>query len=225
MNPSTISLHQLAAAHTEFQKVEPHDLFYRVAIELIDLSLQEKTKITVPEALAVLLQTWNKAFYRFHKFDADHFSEIEKLVDAKLSLLLQFGKRSIADFGEQDVPTVEDIFQGFEMVLGPVGAAKSMHLLAPRFFPLWDRAIAKAGPYKIYLKKKGRNAAGYIEFMREMKKQVRQLTEQIERFGGEAAIDGNLLKSIDEFNYCTYTLPKEKRISDKAAEKRRNASP
>ena len=56
MNPSTISLQQLAAAHTEFQRIEPRDLFYRVAIELIDLSLQKKTKVTVPEALAVLLQ-------------------------------------------------------------------------------------------------------------------------------------------------------------------------
>jgi hypothetical protein len=32
-----------------------------------------KTKLSVPEALAVLLQTWNRAFYRFTPFDTQHF--------------------------------------------------------------------------------------------------------------------------------------------------------
>jgi hypothetical protein len=222
MNSSTISLQQLAAAHTEFRKVEPRDLFYRVAIELIDLSLQKKTNVTVPEALAVLLQTWNKALYRFRPFDERHFSEIEKIVNAKLPVLLQFRNRSIADFEKKDELTVEVIFQDFERVLGPVGAAKSIHLLAPRFFPLWDTAIAKA--YKIYFGKRGENAARYGRFMAETKEQVEQLKKQIEQFGGGSGIDDNPLKAIDEFNYCTYTLPKEKHTRDKAAEKRRNSN-
>jgi hypothetical protein len=222
LNSSAISIQQLTAAHAEFQKVEPRNLFYRVAIELIDLSLQKKTKVTAPEALAVLLQTWNKALYRFRRFDEQHFSEIEKVVNANLPVLLQFGKRSIANFEEKDEPTVKKIFQEFEMVLGPVGAAKSIHLLAPRFFPLWDTAIAKAKPYKIYFKQRGKNAAGYIRFMGEMKKQVEQLKKQIDHFGREVPIDVNPLKAIDEFNYCSYTLPKEKRIRDIAAAKRSN---
>jgi hypothetical protein len=221
-NLSTISLQQLEAAHTEFQKVEPRTLFYRVAIELIDLSLQGKTKFTLPEALAILLQTWNKALYRFQPFDEQHFSEIENIINAKMTDLLLFRKRSIEDFEIKDPPVVGELFCDFEMVLGPVGAAKSMHLLAPRFFPLWDRAIAKA--YKIYLKKKGGNAALYIRFMEKTREQVKQVKMEMEQSGRMLAIDDNLLKAVDEFNYCTYTLPKEKRNRDKAAEKRRNSS-
>lgn len=43
-----------------------------------------------------------------------------------------------------DEATVKGVFKSFEKVLGPVGATKCLHLLAPRFFPLWDRAIAEA---------------------------------------------------------------------------------
>ena len=44
---------------------EPRHLFYRVATELIDLSIKGITKISLAEALAVLLQTWNREYYRF----------------------------------------------------------------------------------------------------------------------------------------------------------------
>lgn len=36
--------------------------------------------------------------------------------------------------------TICDLFRDFEQ-LGPVGAAKALHLLAPNVFPLWDRAV------------------------------------------------------------------------------------
>ena len=196
MNPVAITLRQLAAAHKEFERSEPRDLFYRVAIELIDLSLRGETQVTLPEALAVLLQTWNKALYRFHPFDDKHFAKIEAAVEDNRRILLAFRERSIDDFDSKDEPAVERLFSHFEEVLGPVGAAKSIHLLAPRFFPIWDREIAKA--YGVPLKAKGRNVVGYIRFMAQAK-------EQVERLGGEAAVGRNPLKAIDEYNYCEYT--------------------
>jgi len=41
------------------------DLFYRAATELVSLALEGKTSLSVAEALAVLLQTWNKIFYQY----------------------------------------------------------------------------------------------------------------------------------------------------------------
>lgn len=60
---------QLEQARELFEEYEPRDLFYRAATELIDLALDRKTSLTVAEALAVLLQTWNAQYYRFgHSF-------------------------------------------------------------------------------------------------------------------------------------------------------------
>ncbi|MCR4403910.1 MAG: hypothetical protein NUW06_01205 [Candidatus Acetothermia bacterium] len=88
------------------------------------------------------------------------------------------------------------VFEDFERVLGPVGAAKCLHLLAPRFSPLWDRAIARA--YGLSLGKSGKNGYRYYLFMRITK-------EQVDSLGGEGAIGSNPLKAIDEYNYCKYT--------------------
>ncbi len=202
MDVDTITLQQLGAARQEFATNEPRDLFYYVAIELIELSLQGKTKVKVAEALAVLLQTWNMAFYRFHPFTSQHLCDIERVVVAHEGTLAGCRQRSIESFCEEDRVAVNGLFVDFEQVLGPVGAVKSLHLLAPRFFPLWDRAIAKA--YGVHLKEKGRNAAGYIQFMARTKKQVEQL-------GGESGVGCNPLKAIDEYNYCEYTKKHWKR--------------
>ena len=77
-----------------------------------------------------------------------------------------------------------------------MGAAKALHLLAPRFFPLWDRAIAKA--YGLSLGKRGTNAERYCRFMEIVK-------EQGQNLGVNQPNGQNLLKAIDEYNYCKYS--------------------
>jgi hypothetical protein len=64
--------------------------------------------------------------------------------------------------------------------------------LAPRFFPLWDRAIAKKA-YAVSL-----DQAGYIAMMRTVK-------FQLEKIGNHLPPNFNFLKLIDEYNYCRYT--------------------
>lgn len=196
MESYLITVEQVQAARKAFEENEPRDLFYRAAVELVDLALQRKTSLSVTEALAVLLQTWNMAFYRFRPFTKQHFCDIERVVTAHLGELIAFRQRSIATFCKEDVTVVTGIFDQFEAVLGPVGAAKSLHLLAPHFFPLWDRAIAKA--YGVDLRKAGRNAAAFVQLMMVSKVQVESL-------GGEATLGRNPLKAIDEYNYCKYT--------------------
>jgi hypothetical protein len=41
-----------------------------------------------------------------------------------------------------DSGPVEELYRDFVHRLWPVGTAKALHVLAPRFFPLWDDAIA-----------------------------------------------------------------------------------
>ena len=56
--PMLPTLDQLGQARARFEAYEPRDLFYRAATELVALALQGKTKLSVGEAVAVLLQTW-----------------------------------------------------------------------------------------------------------------------------------------------------------------------
>jgi hypothetical protein len=187
---------EIEDARCSFVAGEPRYLFYQVAIELIDLARKNLTRVSVAEALAVLLQTWNVSFYRFRGgFTDEDLTRIKGLLIDHNAMIEAHRHRSIASLTSGELDALRMLFSHFEHVLGPVGAAKSLHLLAPSFFPLWDNAIARA-----YGVKFGRNAPdGYIRFMQISKEQCRVLTEQ-------GAPWADLLKAVDEYNYCTHVL-------------------
>jgi hypothetical protein len=192
-----ISPDDVKKARVAFEANEPRDLFYRAATLLVDMALRNPTPLTVAEALAVLLQTWNKAYYQYRKFDKSHFARIEELLSEYKPALATCRNRLISDMDEEEMPTIIKMFQAFETVLGPVGAAKALHLLAPGLFPLWDGAIAKA--YDLTLAKAGSNGQRYWNFMLISQRQCREL----QRDDPDCQ---NPLKSIDEYNYVTQTL-------------------
>lgn len=183
-------------AHEVFGLNEPRDLFYRAATELVDLALQGATSLTVAEALAVLLQTWNKAYYRYHKFNNAHFASIEELLSRYHHVLARYRGQAIEDMQSGERTNIGRLFEAFEDILGPVGAAKALHLLAPKHFPLWDRAIAKA--YNLPIGQAGSNGDRYWRFMLIAQRQWRELKRQDPSYE-------NPLKLIDEYNYCKYT--------------------
>jgi hypothetical protein len=193
--PRLTPLH-VSTARKTFELHEPRDLFYRAATELVDSALRGATSLTVAEAMAVLLQTWNKAYYQYRKFDNAHFAKIEELLSRHRQALTRYRRRAIEDLRSGEGTRIADLFRDFEEVLGPVGSAKALHLLAPRHFPLWDRAIAKA--YRLPLSRAGSNGDRYWRFMLMTQQQCLDLRRQ--GSGSE-----NPLKLIDEYNYCTYT--------------------
>jgi hypothetical protein len=137
-----------------------------------------------------------RAFYRFTPFNSQHFADLERVVTTNQQDLAALRERSIDGVSDEDTATVEGLFGDFEQLLGPVGAAKALHLLAPQFFPLWDRAIAKA--YGLPLRERGKNADRYLRFMQITK-------QQYEALAGEHIMGQNLLKVLDEYNYSHYT--------------------
>jgi hypothetical protein len=186
----------LATARQRFEANEPRDLFYRAATELVGLALVRKMSLSVAEALAVLLQTWNASFYRYRRFDSQHFADIEALLTRHAGTLRDLRAKTIRSATQADLGLVLAVFGDFEMTLGPVGAAKCLHLLAPRLFPLWDRAIAAA--YGLALGRAGTNAVRYRRFLEIARRQCHRL--------GETSLPGgNLLKALDEYNYCRFT--------------------
>lgn len=184
------------AARVKFETIEPRDLFYRAATELLRLAAERQTRLSEAEALAVLLQTWNASYYQYRPFDAGHFAAIEELLTTHASALAKYRRAIIENLDlKEEQPCITELFTAFERVLGPVGAAKALHLLAPRFFPLWDRQIAEG--YRLPLGPTGSNGDRYWDFMRIAQVQCTALK-------GQMTGCPNPLKSIDEFNYCKY---------------------
>src|SRR5258708_6460892 len=130
---STLRLKDVDKSRKAFVAGEPRYLFYLVATELIDLSRKRITKkVSVAQALAVLLQTWNVSFYRFRGgFHEEDLTKIEALLNDHLAVLEKYRERSIAslELGERD--DLRTLFGRFERVLGPVVAPKCLPLLAP----------------------------------------------------------------------------------------------
>jgi hypothetical protein len=182
----------LLKAHKTFHEKETRDLFYRVATYLVSQAIKGDRAFTVPEALAVLLQTWNAQYYRFHSFDSD-FQGIKQLWLEYEQRLREWSTRTIQDF---EISDVSDVYQAFEGVLGQVGAAKTLHLLCPRLFPLWDRKIIRA--YKVSLDRVEGYSLKYLKFMSICKEQVTHLAES-------EVIGDDILKNIDEYNYCRFS--------------------
>ena len=134
----TISLAELKQGHKVYEEHEYRDLFYRAATELISMAIgKEDSQFPVEDALAVLLETWNRTVFRFQKIDRrKFFHELETLLHKHHDLIRNYRSRSIENLEERDRDSVCDLFTAFESAcVGPVGAAKALHLLAPRFFP------------------------------------------------------------------------------------------
>lgn len=199
----TPTYEELVKAHELFLKNEPRDLFYKAATELISLSMDHKTNLSLTESLMVLLQTWNVSYYRFHgKVDDAHLKQIDELLDRFIIVLRDFRSRSILSLTPNEHPVINRLFNSFETVMGPVGAAKALHLLAPQFFPILDRKIAQRA-YSIYLDEQGSNKSIYADFVEIVRKQCVEIIEK-----NPDILKDTLLKQLDEFNYCKFTINK-----------------
>lgn len=150
-------------AHTEV-KISPEDIegaereYERVAAEansvyrLVGYSLKTQWG-KIPEmvdALTVLLITWNGRFYNPGLFSQQALNE---WLSDHLKILSELRERDIATLNDSDDVKIHELFRGLLPVLqpasgkwkdraSPVSVGKSLHLLAPRFFPAWDGSIA-----------------------------------------------------------------------------------
>jgi hypothetical protein len=186
----------------EFEKREKRDAMYEVATFLIKHFRGNPSKMA--DGLGVLLFTWNQAFYRYGSFD---FDKLVKCIDKNFQKIKFFRNRDISSLSYSDHGDIKVLFNEFLEALridtgnkkrdkkSPVSVAKALHLLAPKFFPLWDVKIAKA--YRCYYSKNPLDK--YISFCEEIKIEAAQLRNQISH------TDKTIIKLIDEYNYAKYT--------------------
>lgn len=198
----------LQQAHEEFKRIEPRDFFYWSVSKLVASILDVESKADVVDELAralmMLLMTWNKNYYRFFEKRKpgmtleEHFTELEGAISTHLPCLTQFRRQRLQDVDQIPEREIRKIYDSFHKVLGRVGAAKCLHLLAPGLLPLWDAAILRgygleAGKFRVAL-----DGDRYIEFLRITRAQLAKLGD----FGTSTE---NALKWLDEYNYCVFT--------------------
>jgi len=140
---------QGCAGYIEYEK---RDAMYKLALKLIKDANWNAEKLT--EALGVLLLSWNAAFYT--KYGSFDFDILEQFIIDNKSLLKHFERRYIFSYTTEDNNTIQNLYSSLleatksvrKIGRTPVGVSKTLHLLAPNFFSLWDTAIAKK--YKVY---------------------------------------------------------------------------
>jgi hypothetical protein len=208
MNHPMPTLAQLREARDEFKKIEPRDFFYWSVTRLVAAVLDADTRAgKIDElvcALMMLLTTWNKNYYRFFKQRKggisleQHFVDLERVISKHFERLAGFRGLRLYEVTVLPEHEIRTIFHDFADVLGRVGAAKCLHLLAPSFFPLWDAAILKGYGMEHSPYRSSTDAERYVAFMRITKAQVAGL-------GDFSSLTENPLKSLDEYNYCSFT--------------------
>jgi hypothetical protein len=155
------------------------------------------------DGLGVLLLTWNQAFYRYGSFD---FQKLEDCLSLNMQKLDDFANRNISSLSYLDEEDIAALFNDFLDSLkiasgglrgrrSPVAVGKALHLLAPDFFPLWDRSIACS----YHCNPSTHPAEKYLKFCRIMK----EMAEEVKSYARRS--DKSLLKLIDEYNYSKYT--------------------
>jgi hypothetical protein len=208
-----------------FVEGEPRDVMYKVATQLVRQYWGNPSEMA--DGLGVLLLTWNQALYRYGGFK---YPRLEKCIKSQWESIEGYGKRELDSLSPADYVGVKRVFDDFLEALlvknkmgkerrSPVAVAKAMHLLAPRFFPLWDTDISKAYGCYWYLGGSERAAVKYLEFMEKIKVNVSRL---LENYASEHNCDAKtaereilsrhprprpyltLLKLIDEYNYSKH---------------------
>jgi hypothetical protein len=188
---------------TAFQAREKRDAMYKTATFLVGHFWGHAAEVA--DSLGVLLLTWNQAFYRYGPFD---FDKLEEAIALNQRQLDGFRARDISSYSPADDQAIGALFATFLGALrlcegtkkgtsSPVAVAKALHLLAPRFFPLWDAEIAT----KYGCRYSRGPAEKYIVFLRKTQKLADRLA------GTVVADEGgkSLIKLIDEYNYAKYT--------------------
>jgi hypothetical protein len=186
----------------------------------------------VVSGIMILEYSWNDMFYENGLFQR---AELEKCIEKHRGIINRFRRRDLK-LTKRDEKVVQLIFKDFLEGLkncssglrSPVAVAKCLHLLAPRFFPLWDNAIAKGTGYHWGSPVNPETAAKcYTDFMKHIQKMLMQVEgdfmqqsgllptivrdAMVKEYEGQTYPGKTMLKLMDEYLYVEYTRPKWKR--------------
>jgi hypothetical protein len=211
---------ELLAGVEQFEKYERRRRLYQIANRLVSEGFQADDHARITDGLCVLLASWHARYYMAAGGFASP-SAIETTVRKHEDTLATLRNRSIISLNTDGEPAIENLFRAFlSATAGPsdrtssVAVAKTLHLLAPAFFPLWDEAIAKAVskfrtvPYvRADETKADAKWRHYYGFCQEQKKVVAEVEGRgYDLLTRSHAAGKSTLKILDEYNYARFVL-------------------
>jgi len=224
-----ISYRDLIKACQYYAQNERRDYVYPNALKKIQSNFGDSKLMA--DGIADLLDVWHLNFYRFGGFSQDL---IEQYINTKLTLMQKYNTVNIRHltFSDLEIAEVKELFSAFlDATAGvnakftrksPTAVSKTLNLLAPRCFPLWDEAISQA--YDCWWVYSDFGVNKYIKFMELSKSQCLSIvneysidykindpdlaeTKLIQDCNSinQRNYDRSLLKILDEYNYAKYT--------------------
>lgn len=216
-NPFTVPRISLTNLETNCRTYEENDWdsVYRIATTLVAEGWSKPPSLQkIVDGLNVLLRIWNQQFYGPSGFDE---TSLEGWLERNWQEIDTFRRKDISSFGASDHEAIAGAFTELLDLLrktsdakqSPVSVGKALHLLAPRFFPIWDSTIASNWkcPYSTS------PSVAYIVFCHRTQEFAAQLEKAL------AADDSTsrrwfeqktLLKRIDEHNYVKRSWKKKR---------------
>jgi hypothetical protein len=222
-----VNLSDLVTACQEFERIEPRDSMYRVARFLTEQWWEDYAKLV--DALSVLLLTWNSTLYLYGGFDG---SALEEALCNHWPIIERLSHSEIASLSDDDFPIMRLLFSSIstatarteDRVESPVACAKALHLLVPKFFPIWDTFIAPAHccPYLSEIP-----SVAYFVFSKRLQDSAVRIDRKLSSIPDACTwlLDKSLLKRIDEYNYVTITLPELEQRREKRRRKNKDSIP
>ena len=193
---------ELTNGHDLYRRHESRADAYPLARSRVEAAIAANDVQALTDAVWPFLQVWNKTVYRFRPgLRKSHPLELHDLLLwfwHYRGWIDEFRRTTIEAMPKAERGRVVETFDEFDAGLGPIGAAKVLHVLAPDTFPLWDRSICRG--YGVSLARAGENGTRYWHFLRQI---TRRQCFDLRRQG---YIGSGLLKRIDERNYVTFTL-------------------
>ncbi len=195
------------------------DTNYEIALTWIELNWNDPLRVA--GGVRIIQETWNPAFYQGDMFD---LKELAKALSDVQDSLNKLRLRDVKTFSSHDEEATWQLWNRLYEALGPrkrwkrpyVATAKTLHMLAPRFFVPFDTTIAEiCGCYK-------GQPTGFVRFQSLMAEFARHaLDTYVTEHGGDhpsAMIEicnslytrytgskciKSLAKILDEYNWVT----------------------
>ena len=153
-------------------EIEPEEpLFDKCLVTVKETNLKNVTELT--PTIRRFLYGWGKMG---RVLGRTKYVNWEKRLEEKISLNSEKLEKLrntnlLGEVVENYENDIKEMYEAFSSVVGPIAAAKTLHLICPGFFPLWDNPIAIAfrNERKTICKGADFSPEDYYGFMKDIK--------------------------------------------------------
>jgi len=174
-------------------------VYFECIKELNRLNLHKITERDVRRIFRPFLITWggmSKVLKRRENWEKD----VAEVLVRYAKILNKLRKSDLSEISESDLKNfkkeIMKCYDSLKSIIGPTSTAKILHIIAPKFFPLWDYKIRRK--YKV-----SDDPRGYLEFIHKIRKywlKNSKLQKCLVELEGEFNL--SKLRLIDIYNFA-----------------------